>query len=179
MTGDAAAAEPKAETVTTQPVAKGVLTRRDRLTRDLEVQARERLDEPTVAEYAELMRGDIKFPALVAFDDGERLWLADGFHRDAAAGRAGLTSVPCDIRKGSRRDAVLFSIWANARHGLLFTNADKRRAVARLLRDEVCGRWGDREIARQAAVSKSFVGAMRRELQPAAADSSRLTRRGG
>ena len=44
------------------------------------------------------------------------------------------------------------------------TNADKRRAVETLLRDEEWARWSDREIARQCGVSPSSVSAYRAQL---------------
>ena len=40
--------------------------------------------------------------------------------------------------KGTQRDAILWSISANATHGLRRTNEDKRRAVTRLLQDPEC-----------------------------------------
>jgi hypothetical protein len=59
---------------------------------------------------------------------------------------------------------VLYSVGANAHHGLRRTNADKRRAVEMLLRDEEWRGWSDREIARRCAVTHPFVGKIRDEL---------------
>ena len=50
---------------------------------------------------------------------------------------------------------------ANHGHGLRRTNADKRRAVETLLRDQEWTKWSDREIARQCAVSNRFVSDVR------------------
>nr|WP_244557034.1 hypothetical protein [Fulvimarina manganoxydans] len=66
-----------------------------------------------------------------------------------------------DIRQGTRRDAILHSVGANATHGMRRTNADKRRAVTRLLEDAEWAAWSDREIARRCGVSQPFVGSMR------------------
>lgn len=172
----AAAAEPP--TIPHSSSTKDVPVRRERLTKDAEVHSRTGLDEATVARYAELITAGEEFPPLVVFNDGMKLWLADGWQRDAAYARAGIEAVPCDIRQGTRRDAILHSIRANARHGLPFTNAEKRQAVARLLKDEEWGQWSDREIARQACVSKSFVGAVRLSLRPETIGAARLARRG-
>lgn len=161
-----------------QSSTKGIPIRRDRLTRDPEVHARAGLHNGTVSEYATAMMEGVDFPALVVFNDGHKLWLADGFHRDAATVRAGIDVVVCDVRPGTRRDAVLYSVWANARHGLQLTNAEKRRAVERLLRDKEWSRWSDTEIARRAGVGKSFVHQLRRDLQPEAVGAPRLARRG-
>ena len=49
------------------------------------------------------------------------------------------------------------SVGANAEHGLRRSNADKRRAVMRLLEDEEWGKWSDREIARRCRVSNGYV----------------------
>ncbi len=158
-----------------------VIVRLEMLSRDEGVLARTALDHETVESYAALMADGVEFPALTVFDDGEKLRLADGFHRAEAAVRAGLGDFACDVRRGTRRDAILHSIDANARHGLPRTDADKRRAVETLLRDHEWGRWSDREIARLAGVSKSLVGKLRRQVKPEAARAAsvpRLARRG-
>lgn len=173
----AATAEPPPRN--TQTAAKVAPLRREILTRDPEIHARAGLDEATVKHYAELMREGTEFPALTVFDDGDKLWLADGFLRDAAAERAGLQVFPCEVKKGSRRDALLFSIKANARHGLKLSSKAKRRAVEQLLSDEEWSRWNDSEIARLAGVSHPLVTRMRQELRPESAGGKRLIRRGG
>jgi hypothetical protein len=142
-------------------------------------QARVSLDEKTVKDYAEAMEAGAVFPPGVVFYDGRDFWLADGFHRLAAAARAGLASFRFEVRQGTRRDAVLYAVGANARHGLRRTDADKRRAVETLLRDEEWGRWSDHEIARRSGLSKSFIAKMRRRLDPGAGKGPRLARRGG
>jgi hypothetical protein len=72
--------------------------------------------------------------------------------------------IPCEVRPGTRRDAVLCAAGANAMHGLRRTNADKRRAVETLLRDEEWGSWSDREITRRCHVSDRFVNGVRKAL---------------
>jgi hypothetical protein len=46
------------------------------------------------------------------------------------------------------------SVSANAPHGLRRTNADKRRAVVRLLEDTEWSQWADREIAGDVLLTK-------------------------
>ena len=46
---------------------------------------------------------------------------------------------------GGLRDAILFSVGANAAHGLRRTNADKRRTVLLLWEDEVARLVGSRD----------------------------------
>lgn len=67
------------------------------------------------------------------------------------------------MRAGTRRDAILYAVGANATHGLPRSNADKRRAVETMLRDEEWVVWSDREIARRTQTSAPFVAKVREE----------------
>lgn len=127
-------------------------------------QTRAEMNAEAVAEYAEAMREGAEFPALVVFYDGADYYLADGFHRHAAAAAAGLAAVACGVRQGTQRDAVLFSVGANETHGLRRTSADKRRAVLMMLSDPEWSAWSDREIARQCLVGKSTVNRLRADV---------------
>jgi len=140
-------------------------------------QMRAGLDQDTVADYSEKFAeagGWGAFPPVVVFFDGSDYWLADGFHRIEGYRRAvayqkipngdGFTPIPCDVRTGTRRDAILFAASANSNHGLRRTNADKRRSVDVLLRDPEWSQWSDREIARVCEVSDRFVNTMRHEM---------------
>src|SRR6476661_4358033 len=98
-------------------------------------QSRVSLNEATVAEYAEFIRLGGDLPPVIVFEDGSSIWLADGFHRFHAHRAAGAMEIACDVRPGTKRDAILFSVGANASHGLRRTNEDKRRAVMTLLND--------------------------------------------
>lgn len=129
---------------------------------------RAELNEDALTEYVALWQAGETAPPVVAFYDGAAYWLADGFHRAESAARAGIESIPCDVRAGTRRDAILYAVGANARHGLRRTNADKRRAVETLLADPEWAAWSNREIARRACVNPSTVDNMRNELAPVA-----------
>ncbi|ETX05035.1 MAG: hypothetical protein ETSY2_25345 [Candidatus Entotheonella gemina] len=138
-------------------------------------QPREYLNELVLSEYAESMTGGTAFPPVVIFFDGSHYWLADGFHRLFAAKKCGARDIAADVRQGTRREARLYAVGANATHGLRRTNADKRRAALTLLQDEEWQRWSNREIARQCGVTHTFVAKLRRELldepSPAATDT--------
>jgi hypothetical protein len=127
-------------------------------------QSRVAMNDAVVSEYAAMLDADanFNFPAIVVFDDGEFHWLADGFHRLAAHKRAGRSQIEVEVREGDQRDAIMFSLTANAAHGLPRTNADKRKAVRIVLDDPEWSKQSDREIARQCAVSNDFVSRMRR-----------------
>lgn len=127
-------------------------------------QMRAELNATTIEEYAVAMQAGAQFPAIVVYYDGSDYWLGDGFHRLAARRKLLEGAVECEVRSGTRRDAVLCAAGANAAHGLRRTNADKRRAVEALLRDEEWAQWSDREIARRCAVDHKTVGALRGEL---------------
>lgn len=127
-------------------------------------QARAGLDARTVAEYVEALTGGASFPPVDLVRDGAELWLADGFHRVEAHRQAGRETIAARVTVGTLRDAVLAACGANAAHGLRRSNADKRRAVLRLLEDPEWSRWSDREIARRCGVTHPFVANLRREL---------------
>lgn len=127
-------------------------------------QPRSAIFDETVAEYVDAMERGEPFPPVVLFFDGSDYWLADGFHRFAAAEQLRRGGLSADVRQGTQRDAVLFSVGVNADHGRPRTNADKRRAVARLLHDDEWGAWSDREIARRCRVGAPLVGTLRAEI---------------
>lgn len=131
---------------------------------DGDTQSRVSISTLVVDEYADAMRHGTTFPPIIIFREGETYWLADGFHRVYAARVVGCTTIAADVYAGTRRDAVLYAVGANAKHGLRRTNADKRRAVTMLLDDEIWWQWSDKEIARRCAVSQPFVSKVRREL---------------
>lgn len=124
-------------------------------------QPRAELNPVIVAEYAESMLDGTQFPPVTVFYDGSDYWLADGYHRIHAAKQANLVDFPADIHQGTRRDAVLYSVGANAQHGLRRTNADKQRAVMTLLADEEWRQRSNVWIAQQCRVGDAMVGRYR------------------
>jgi hypothetical protein len=134
-------------------------------------QQRAEIDQDVIQDYAEIL--DELPPVTVFEDNAGAYWLADGFHRLKAAFFAGRDSIQCDVRSGSRRDAVLYSVGANARHGLRRSNADKRKAVMTLRSDKEWARWSNQEIARQCAVSQAMVSVLRRNVEGPNPDPNR------
>lgn len=127
-------------------------------------QPRAAICDPTVSDYVEAIGEGVKFPPVTVFNDGKDLWLADGFHRYHATARAGKTVIGAEIHSGTVRDAILFSVGANALHGLRRSNADKRLAVETLLNDEEWKAKSDNWIAQKCGVSQPFVSSIRGEL---------------
>lgn len=127
-------------------------------------QSRASINTDTVAEYAAVLQGGGTLPALDVFYDGAEYWLADGFHRWHAYQSSEIEKGHCDVRNGTLRDAILFSVSANAKHGLRRSNDDKRHSVGMLLADTEWTARSDEWIAEQCGVSRPFVGAIREQL---------------
>ena len=132
--------------------------------KDAGAQMRVEMRPETVDEYAAEMIDGATFPPVIIYHDGTDYWLGDGFHRVEAARKIERETIEADIREGTARDAILHGIGANAIHGLRRTQADKRRAVERLLADLEWARWSDRRIAEVARVDHKTVAKVRREL---------------
>lgn len=126
-----------------------------------ELQSRAAINNEIVTEYAEAIKAGAEFPAVVVFNDGAENWLADGFHRFHAHNQAGKTSILADVRQGTNRNAILYSLGANGTHGLHRTNADKRKAVATMLNDFEWAAWSSNAIAKACGVSHTFVDSLR------------------
>lgn len=146
---------------------------------DPDCQPRIAIDSRIVDDYADDMTEGAGFPPLTVYHDGSTYWLADGFHRLAAAMRLGLAEIACDVRQGDKRAAILHSCSANATHGMRRTNADKRRAIESLLNDAEWATWSDREIARKCGVSHDFVSRTRTSLSSDDSESRTYTDRYG
>ena len=131
---------------------------------DGETQPRQFINEDVVNDYSEQMLDDVVFPAVEVFHDGANYWLADGFHRFFATKKAGFLDIEANVQKGTRRDAVLYSVGTNSQHGLRRTNDDKRKAVLTLLNDLEWSEWSDGEIARRCHVSAMTVGRIKKSM---------------
>lgn len=129
-------------------------------------QPRTGLNPATVKEYVEGMTMGATFPPVTGFYDGKTYWLADGFHRLEAARKIQASEILIDVRQGTKRDAILYAVSANARHGLRRSNEDKRRAVEILLNDREWSQWSNRELARHCEVSLDLVNRLRRKMNP-------------
>lgn len=124
---------------------------------DADLQPRDRIDLDVVMEYSEAMMAGDTFPPIIMFFDGVRYWLADGFHRLKAAIKANLAHIRAVVYQGTKDDAILYSVGANASNGLRRSSSDKRRAVIRMLSHPEWCLWTDTEIARRCRVSQSLV----------------------
>jgi hypothetical protein len=136
-----------------------------KITRDPALMSRVRLDDATIGEYAEVMtRDESSGPSTSMFPpvkitrsaDGEN-YLTDGWHRLAAAEKAGLETFLAEVTQGEKSDALLASAASNDRHGLRRTNDDKRKCVCMIAKHPAYLGKGAREMADAAGVSNRFV----------------------
>jgi len=132
--------------------------------KDPGAQMRTEMRAETVNEYAEAMLDGADLPPVIVYHDGTDYWLGDGYHRVAAARKIEHETIKAEVREGTARDAILCGVGANATHGLQRTQADKRRAIERLMRDSEWARWSDRKIAEAVKVDHKTVGKVRQEL---------------
>lgn len=135
------------------------------ITLDPDIQPRQQINQEVVADYAEAMKQGAMFPPVVVFFDGFKYWLADGFHRFLAKQAISEQKIATDVRHGSHRDAKLFAVEINVNHGNQRTNADKHRAVERLLRDSQWSCWSNREIAKRCGVNEKTVRNVKKQIQ--------------
>lgn len=141
-------------------------------------QPRVKIDTDIVDEYADLIEAGVDIPLIEIFFDGAALWLADGFHRYHGYRKLDRKTIECNVRKGTVRDAILFSCGANATHGLRRSNADKRHAVETLLADPEWAKNSNRWIAETACVGDKLVAEVRAQLRDPAVENSRTGKDG-
>lgn len=127
-------------------------------------QQRAAIDQEHVEELAEVLKAGVELPPGRVYQDGSTYWLSRGFHRYHAHRTAGRSSMSVEVYSGTLRDAILDAVGDNADHGLKRSNADKRKAVLTLLKDEKWGAWSDNEIARRCHVSPPLVAKLREAL---------------
>jgi ParB-like chromosome segregation protein Spo0J len=131
----------------------------DDLVLDPNLNLRDRLDDFTVERYADSWE---RLPPITVYNVDDRLLIADGFHRHAAAVMLGKRTIRGEIVEGSFTDALDFVASVNLFHGLPLTRAERRRAVEVKLK--LHHDWSDRRMAEELAVSRELVAKIRRQL---------------
>lgn len=137
----------------------------DQIRLDKKTQPRESIDAETVTRYAEALARGEQFPAAVLYDDGASKWLADGYLRYYAHSRLKRKEMLCEIRVGTREDAVWFSVSANRNHGLPLTPQDRRRAVMTALAHENGKDLTDEQIGDIIGINSRTVSKYRYQLE--------------
>jgi len=138
----------------------------EEIRRDSGIQPRVAINLQHVKLLEEQLQEGQQLDPVTVFYDGELYWLADGFHRWQAHRNCCQQVIACNIHRGSRRDAVLYSVGANADHksALPRSRVDKRLAILKLLEDQEWKNWSDREIALRCKVDHKSVGKIRQNL---------------
>ena len=131
---------------------------------DAGTQSREMINQNTVAEYTEAMIEGAVFPEIQVYDDGLKKYLVDGFHRYFGYKRASIEEVEAVVTNGSLREARLYSLGVNDKHGLPRTIADKRKAVMTMLNDIEWQDLSTRDMGVICKVSHMTVQRIRKEL---------------
>ncbi len=131
----------------------------DDLVLDPGLNLRDRLDDFTVERYADSWE---RLPPITVFEVNDRLLIADGFHRHAAAVMLGKRTIPAEIKVGTFTEALDFVASVNLFHGLPLTRAERRRTVEVKLK--LHPDWSDRRMAQELAVSRELVFKIRKQL---------------
>lgn len=131
----------------------------DDLVLDPGLNLRDRLDDFTVERYADSWE---RLPPITVYEVDDRLLIADGFHRHAAAVMLGKRTIPAEIIVGTSTEALDFVASVNLFHGLPLTRAERRRAVEVKLK--LHPDWSDRRMAQDLAVSRELVFKIRKQL---------------
>lgn len=143
--------------------------RLDQIRIDGGTQPRVAIDQAVVDEYADDYGNGKNLPPVVVFFDGANYWLADGFHRYWANRKINCNHIFAEVHQGTRRDAIFYSVGANADHGLRRSNDDKRKAVLTLLQDSEWSRKTQDEIAQACRVSLRLVNKLAQGIPPSCA----------
>jgi hypothetical protein len=150
----------------------------DQIRIDGGTQPRVAIDQGIVDEYAEQYSTGVDLKPVIVFHDGATYWLADGFHRYWANRKIKSDYIFAHVHQGTQRDAILYSVGANADHGLRRTNGDKRKAVLTMLTNPLVSLDDDGnprsnyEVARYCHVSEITVRRVRKDQEEASEGAS-------
>lgn len=147
--------------------------------KDGETQHRAAIDLTLVSTYSDLLEEGTIFPPITVWWDGSYYWLTDGFHRTAAAERAGLTEITAEVRTGSLGDAQWDSYSANHCHGLRWSTEEVQRVIELALAHPNASHQSNVQIAKHLHISENTVRRWRKKLSsPRGEDSTRIVTRG-
>jgi urease gamma subunit len=135
------------------------------ITIDAGTQARDKINQDVVNDYAQLLSEGTIFPPVVVF--GEKNILADGWHRYFAHRAAGFKEIEIDSREGDVRDAIFYGFGANKQRGLQMNRYDTKSIIVRMLMDKEWSKLGDRKIAEHVGVSSTTVLRLRQAMEGA------------
>ena len=131
------------------------------------IQPRISLDHDVVTEYQTLYaeaEDTEPLPPLDVFHIKKTYYVADGFHRLAAAKEARRTTLVCHVYTGTESEAMRHAAYANLRRGLAYRRHDRERILERLLQDPQESPRSNRDLAQVLGLSHVTVGRARSRL---------------
>lgn len=139
---------------------------------ELSPQVRVTLSEDTIIDYQNVLAEQEKFPPIDLFwSEQHNVYLiGDGIHRFYAYSRNNEAFIEANVHQGGEREAMLFALSANKKHGLRRSKADLRRAVTIVLKDVEWMGWSNPVIAQNIGCSIGLIDSVRKELKPDIAD---------
>ena len=125
------------------------------------------LFDDKVSEYAELLKEGILTEPIIAVHDKVLLsyYLVDGYHRCAAARKAGISELEAKIIEGDAKMAIWLSLGANCSHGIPLQAGEKKKRIQFILE---CDLFQDKkitEIAELTGTSRQYVHIVKNEIE--------------
>ena len=106
------------------------------ITADPDMQHRYAMRDHVITEYMDVLQGGGELaPIKLVRDSDGTLWLWDGFHTLQAAKELGLQTIKAEIERGTKRQAWIKSLGANAKHGIRRSKLDLYKAIDNALED--------------------------------------------
>jgi len=136
----------------------------ERIRLDGGTQPRKELDTTLVQHYKECLLDGVQFPNVDLYFDGKFYWLSDGFHRYHSHKQAGYKEIYANVIKGTKRDAWLASLKANANHGKQRSPEEARYVVQLALEDMELGELSDNQLGEICSISSKTVSRVRKAL---------------
>lgn len=134
------------------------------ITVDSSLQPRNGLNKDKLTEYSKILLDISDFDPVDLFYDGSIYWLADGFHRVEVYRKASKSHIPAAVHEGTRRDAILFGIERNTKHGLGLCLKERKNAARRLLLDSEWSLWSNNQIGKICSIDHKTVQRLKTEV---------------
>jgi hypothetical protein len=147
---------------------------------DPDINPRAWLAPSAVETYSALYREhegkDTPLPPLDVFYLDEAYYVTDGHHRLEAAQQASLTTLQCRVFRGTRQEAFMHAVSANAGRGVPFGPMDYERIITRMLSYPDTSKLSNRQIARRIGCSHTRVNQLRPRVERRATVEQALSR---
>lgn len=123
------------------------------------------LRHATVEQYREVLQSGGELPPIKLIWDGQRYYLADGFHTLEAHKLEGYHTIAAHVYEGNKRDVPVLGAWGNRSHGLAMSAPDRKRAIEMILNEPDHRAWSDRKVARIVGCHPRTVSRVRSDME--------------